>query len=66
VEPFIGRIFDFMAVVIPKTGVDDARKEAVAAEGVFLRQFATMLDGRRGDDVYEFILWAWSRRTGEA
>jgi hypothetical protein len=65
VEPFVGKIVDFTAAVIAKTGVDDARKEAVAAEAVFLRQLATLLDGRRWDDVYQFIFCVWGRRTGD-
>jgi hypothetical protein len=66
VEPFVGRIVDFTAAVIAKAGVDDAKKDVVAAEAVFLKQLATLLDGRRWDDVYQFIFCVWGRRTAEA
>jgi hypothetical protein len=66
VEQLVGRIVEFTEAVIAEARVDDAKKEVVAAEGVFLRQLATLLDGRRWDEVYQFVFCVWDRRTAEA
>jgi hypothetical protein len=66
VKQLVGRIIEFTEAVIAEARVDDAKKEVVAAEGVFLRQLATLLDGRRWDEVYQFVFRVWDRRTAEA
>jgi hypothetical protein len=66
VDSFVGRIVDFTPALIAKTCVEDAKKEAVTAQGLFLGQLATFLDGRMWDEAYQFIFCLWGRRMGGA